>query len=54
MTTNVCNIKHDLKTIFTRTPVESYEAFLDYNGAPHKDDDPADYYEVSLRGTVVA
>jgi len=35
--------------------IDKYEAYLIYNGTYHKNDDPADYYELSaMKGVAVA
>lgn len=33
---------------------DKYEAYLDYYGKPYPSDDPADYYEISLKGAIIA
>ena len=36
---------YDKETQLIRSINEQYEAYIEYYGEPHYDDDPADYYE---------
>lgn len=38
----------------TRRLRDSKEAYLNYNGEPNVDDDPADYFHGNLKGRLIA
>lgn len=44
---------YDKETQLIRSINEQYEAYIDYYGEPHYDDDPADYY-VCVKGVRIS